>query len=253
MRYFRLKTSATGSKHRGSYIAKRQWRLPDSVCPTCDTEYSDLGLELPPVNLSNHPGEKEYRKARQVPWDEYVRLRDGVMPYLPEGAVVQPGVGLGPLVGKASGSLPPFVLQDPWTMLVHGDVLEQMTAAGLTGIAPVESRITGNKRGPLYELALTRQGALGAGCQRVHYGEPCVTCGQSKYATSDTWWLDAGSVPTLDVVRFAAMPVYILVSERFAEFAARLDESGVAVEDVMGPPPEKKLPRKGAPPEPVLV
>ncbi|MCP3065710.1 double-CXXCG motif protein [Myxococcus sp. K38C18041901] len=253
MRFYRLKTSATGSKYRGSYGAKRQWRLPDAVCPTCDTEYADLGLDLAAVNLSAHLGEKAYRKERQVPWDEYVRLRDGAMPYLPEGAVIQPGVGLGPLVGKATGSLPPFVLQDAWTLLVHGDVLEQMTAAGLTGLAPVESRITGNKRGPLYELALARQGVLGAGCQRVYHGEPCVTCGQAEYGTPNPWWLDAGTVPTLDVVRFDAMPMYILVSERFADFVARLDESGVAVEDVMGPLPEQKTRRKGTPQEPLPV
>ncbi|WP_426748927.1 double-CXXCG motif protein [Myxococcus faecalis] len=252
MRFFRLRTSLAGTKHQGSYIAKRRWRLPGAVCPTCAGEYASLGVDAPTVDLSAHPGEKEYRKARQVPWAEYVRLRDGVLPYLPEGTVVKPGMGLGPLVGRASGSLPPLVLQDPWTLLVHGDVLEQMTAAGLTGLNPSESRIAGNKRGPLYELGLAHQGALGAGCQRVYHGEPCVTCGQAEYNTPKPWWLDESTVPTLDVARFSVMPMVILVSERFAEFVARLAESGVTVEDVMGPPAPKPA-RKGAPPEPLVM
>ncbi|NTX40392.1 hypothetical protein HUA78_38785 [Myxococcus sp. CA033] len=250
MRYFELRRSLPhrDPAYPGGYQAEHRWGLPGAVCPTCHGEWARLGLDYPAVDLTTLSSEREYRKARQTMWDEYSRLRDAVMPLLPAGALVAPGTHLGPLVGRARGNLPPVVLQESWRLLVHGDVLQQLEDAKLTGITPVEARISGSKRGPLYELALMPQGSLAPECQPRFYGSgPCANCGMQEYDIPEPWWMDATSPPSLDLVRFAMMPTLILASERCVEVLGELlPLSGVlAVEVPTTPPP---VPHRGAQP-----
>ncbi|NVJ20967.1 MULTISPECIES: double-CXXCG motif protein [Myxococcus] len=246
MRFFELDEALASRDpmYPGGYEARRTWKLPGAVCPTCHGEWATLGLDYPTVDLTALPSEREYRKARQTMWEEYARLRDGVVPLLPAGALVEPALGLGPLVGRARGNLPPLVLQESWRLLVHGDVLQTLEDARLTGITPVEARISGSKRGPLYELEIMPTGRLAPECQPRFYGKgPCTTCGLQEYELPERWWLDATHLPSLDLFRFAVTPCRIMASERFVEVLGEvLTRSGVSTVEVATKPPETSAP-----------
>ncbi|MCP3164996.1 SitI6 family double-CXXCG motif immunity protein [Myxococcus qinghaiensis] len=236
MKFFWLRSSLSqGTRWSGSYEASYRWGLPGAQCPTCRAELGGVALNYPNVSLSELQNEREYREARPVPWEEYLRLREGVLPLLPVGARLEPGSCFGPLRGRARGVFPPVVMQDPWTLLVARPVLQAMEQARLSGAVPVRVDLKGLKDPEgLYELQLLPQGKLASDCASRR-GPSCATCGSVEDLWPDEWWLDTDALPTIDLCRLPSNPAIILASERAVAVLTTEGDTGVRAVDVTEP------------------
>ncbi|MCE9671558.1 double-CXXCG motif protein [Myxococcus stipitatus] len=221
MRLFELgrDLDTTKGRERWSLHAKRRWELPGAECPRCFHEVGIVGHDYPSVDLSELPQEHEYRKAREASWDEYVRLRDLVRPLVPAGALLLPGMGMGPLVGSVRGRPTPMVLEPWWQLLAQPESVERLLAAGLRGINPQPTALkVGRDVPPMLELELVAGGDYAPECRPTPVGEPCPLCGTQRTMTPPPhWWLDTTSLPDADVFRFREVPSVIVASERFVE------------------------------------
>ncbi|NVJ26739.1 hypothetical protein HUW62_36530 [Myxococcus sp. AM011] len=195
----------------------------------------DVALIYSSVRLSELQNEREYREARPEPWEEHLRLREGVLPLLPAGAVLGPGSCFGPLRGRARGVFPPVVMQDPWTLLVARPVLQAMEEARLSGAVPVRVDFKGLKDPEgLYELQLLPQEKLAADCASRR-GPSCAICGSVEDLWPDAWWLDTNALSAVDVCRLSSNPAIILASERAVDVLAMGEDTGVRAVDVTEP------------------
>jgi uncharacterized double-CXXCG motif protein len=233
MRYYTLteRRDVERSKWSGGYHLGRQWVLPGVECPTCKDAWSGVGHDYPTVDLSSLPGKRDFERARCVPWDEFVGLRQRVLPLVPAGAVVGPGTGFGALTGKASGKFPPVSIHMPWIILVQPPVAARLE--GLTGAIPVPTRFKARPGvAELLELEVRPGGSIRGGSD----GTPCRTCGRvGGAALPPLNELRLDDVPSTDFARVC--PTVVAVSERVVErLAKELDESEIVAVDITGPP-----------------
>ncbi|WP_407667505.1 SitI6 family double-CXXCG motif immunity protein [Myxococcus dinghuensis] len=240
MRYYQLTpiTDRTATTARWSITGKRRWGLPGTECPRCEAGGSTIGLIYPSVDLSPLPEEREYRKARVVSWDEYVRLRDAVLPLMPPGAVVKPGAAMGPLVGHVRGH-PPLVAMDLRHLYVQPEGAERLLAAGLRGIKPEPTSLkVGRHVAPILELEVLVGGDYAPECRPEKLGDPCPVCGtQRRGLTPYSWWLDSAGLPDTDLFRFRPRPGYIVASERFVDVLHSLGDTGIQATTIAPPAP----------------
>ncbi|MCP3101733.1 double-CXXCG motif protein [Myxococcus sp. K15C18031901] len=244
MRYYELDPifDASATRWRWNLDAKRRWGLPGTECPRCHAAPLAIALNYPRVDLTGLPEEREYRKPRLSPWGEYVRLRDRVLPLLPPGAVVEPGIGMGPLVGRVRGRPSPIAMDVAWHFFAQPEGVERLLAAGLRGINPVPTA-TKSARDvpPLLELELQLGGDYLPECRPVPEGEPCPVCGFQPMSDSlvDAEWLDASAMPAADVFRFRWAPSMTVASERFVEVLRGMGDTGIQVKELaVGRPAE---------------
>ncbi|AKF86294.1 hypothetical protein MFUL124B02_24540 [Myxococcus fulvus 124B02] len=237
MRYYRLDPidDAVAPQARWSLDAKRRWGLPGTECPRCHSSPLAIALNYPSVDLSKLPEEREYRKARVAPWDEYVQLRDRILPLLPPGAVVQPGIGMGPLAGRVRGRPSPVAMDSSWNLFAQPEGVERLLAAGLGGIKPVPTVIKAARDvPPLLEMELQVGGDYVPECRPAPAGEPCPVCGAQRRRRSvvGAEWLDATMMNGLDAFRFQWNPAMTVASERFVEVLHGMGDTGIRVTEV---------------------
>ncbi|MCE9670756.1 double-CXXCG motif protein [Myxococcus stipitatus] len=239
MRYFELgPTSETvAPKWRWSLAGKRPWRLPGTECPSCEAGGATIALNYPSVDLSELSEEREYRRPRFAPWDEYVRLRDRALPLMPQGAVVRPGTAMGPLAGRLRGLPPPVAMDAPWNLFAQPEGVERLLGAGLRGIKPVPTALkVGRDVPPSLELELQVGGDYAPECRPPLVGEPCPMCGTQRRGLAPyRWWLDPAALPETDVFRFRHNPACTIASERFVEVLRSMGDTGIRATEIAPP------------------
>ncbi|WP_248545982.1 SitI6 family double-CXXCG motif immunity protein [Myxococcus fulvus] len=248
MRHYLLRSvhDRAATAVRWDISAKRRWGLPGTECPACEAGGGTLGLTYPSVDLAPLPEEREYRRARSVPWDEYVRLRDRILPLMPPLAVVEPGIDLGPLEGSVRGHPSLIAMDETRNLFVQPEGAERLLAAGLRGIKPEPTALKVQRGAPpLLELELVVSGGYSADCQPERVGAPCPVCGTQRWGLLPYYWgLDPESVPDADVFRFWHHPGRIIVSEHFAEVLHGMGNTGLQVTEL----PVRRPSEAGAPP-----
>ncbi|NTX08736.1 MULTISPECIES: double-CXXCG motif protein [Myxococcus] len=229
MRYYTLtQRGVEPSRWTGAYDLGREWVLPGVECPTCKTAWGGGGYDYPTVDLSELPQRRDFEQPRCVPWDQFVRLRERVLPLVPPGAIVKPGTGFGALTGRARGKFPPVVIHVPWMLLMEPAVVARLK--GLTGFIPVATRFKARPgMRDLVELEVRPGGSISGAAAH----EPCSTCGRTGFVLPPFGQLRLSEVPTVDFARSGASVV--VVSERVVERLEReLEESEVVAVDVTG-------------------
>ncbi|MBZ4400271.1 double-CXXCG motif protein [Myxococcus sp. MISCRS1] len=242
MRYYALRErrDVERSKWSGSFHLDRQWGLPGVKCPTCRETWAGVGYDYPTVDLSSLTERRELERAQCVPWEQFVKLRERVLPLVPRGAVVEPGTGFGALTGKAKGKFPPVVIHMPWLLLIQPALAARLT--GLTGAIPVPTRF---KARPGVAELLELEVQPGGSIRGVDAGEPCRTCGRGDSEMPlppfDEMRLD--NVPTVDFSR--VFRTVVVVSERVLERLGReLEESEILAVDVTSDRPTRTSARR---------
>lgn len=234
MRFYRIEDSAVlGYTGDLSRVAPR-WGLPGvEPCATCGLGGGWAGIQYPCVDLSGLPA-AELKKLSDhwpVPFKEFARLRELVRPLAPEGAVLEPGAQLGPLVGTASGSFGQLY-QLGWTLVMRREALERLQGAAVRGLrgCSLEVRFRGRNPPDLREPELEIQGQLHADCLPAHREPRCSSCGSEvSYSLPEKYWLDAASLPDhVDLFRLRDFPTLIIATERMVEAVHRLELDGVS-------------------------
>lgn len=228
MRYYTLteRSDVARSRWTGGYDLGRQWVLPGVECPTCNEAWGGVGYDYPTVDLSELTGKRDFERPRCVPWEQFVSLRQRVLPLVPRDAIIEPGTGFGALTGRARGKFPPVVIHMPWMLLVQPSVVAMLK--GFTGAIPVPTRFKARAGvTDLLELEVRPGGSI----RRTDTAKPCGTCGREDFVLPPLGELRLDKVPTVDFARVC--PTIVVVSERVVERLAReLDESEIVPVEV---------------------
>jgi uncharacterized double-CXXCG motif protein len=226
-------------RYTGNLNAAPRWRLPGSEpCPVCGLRGCGTAARYPCVDLS-HLQEAEQKKLSDpwpVPYEEFVRLRELARPLLPPGAELKSGTTFGPLTGTATGYFGQLFMQNPWSLYLHREALEQLQAAGIRGLrgCPLAVRFRQKNHPELLEPQLELRGRFHPDCLPKNREPPCPTCGRDKgYSLPQPAILAAASLPEdLDVFRLADWSGLIIASQRMVDAVTRLELDGVVFQEL---------------------
>ncbi|QRK11299.1 hypothetical protein JQX13_15200 [Archangium violaceum] len=131
-------------RYTGNLNAVHKWGLPGvERCPVCDLPPEEYTMgQYPCVDLSGlPPGDQEkLLDSWPVPHEELIRLRELVRPLAPSYAVLTSGARFGPLQGSGLGYFGQLVMQNPWSLCMRREALEQLQGAGVRGLDRSQSR-----------------------------------------------------------------------------------------------------------------
>lgn len=247
MRYFTIEEDKS-SEYTGFVNGAHKWGLPGiDTCPACKSTWASTSRTYPSVDLTPLSTLSEFESPGAVPLEEYERLCGLVRPFLPPGAVLQPGCELGPLVGNAQGRFGALVRLHPRMLLVQREALEKLRAEGMRGLrgCPTQLRFRQRNSPELLELELLPVGRAHADCLPPKRKPPCSRCGRFGLTLPDELVLDAATLPSdLDVFRLEEFSV-VTCTERFADACERLGLDGV----VFNPVPVSKSRKRASPVE----
>jgi uncharacterized double-CXXCG motif protein len=217
--------------------ARHKWELPSvRDCPGCGVEvWGNDAIRYPCVDLTELPNLQEYEDPSPQPLEVYLRLCEQVLPLLPPGAVLRPGMALGPMVGTSSGSFSPLSMQNPWSLYLLREALQRLQQEGIRGLrgCPMElRRFRGRNPPELLEAEFLIRGELHPDCLPPD-AKTCARCGVKNYSLPDPYILDAATLPTdVDLFRLAGWSSLIIATERFVETVKRLGLDGVIFREV---------------------
>jgi len=231
MHHFRIEADRS-SGHTGHVDAVHKWVLPGILnCPGCGTTWGSGAKTYPSVDLTPVLALADFEEARAEPIEEYERLCELVRPLLPSGCVLEPGAGLGPLVGNARGRFGSLVSPDPWWLLMQREALEKLQAAGLRGLKGCRTELRFRQRTSpeLLELEILPLGRTHPDCLPPERSPPCSRCHRLGLSLPDELLLDARTLPNdRDLFRLEDFSGVIVCTERFVEACVRLGLDGVA-------------------------
>ena len=133
---------------------------PGIHCPLCGAVWSDGSDAYPSADLSLLPDQEKYSARLEEDYGEFERLREQVRPLVPPGVPLWPGTKFGPLVGSARGEFGPLFMYFSDSLLLRGETLRRMQAAGVQGLKGYRTEVRFRKKDPpeLLELELLPQG-----------------------------------------------------------------------------------------------
>lgn len=231
MNYFTIEEDRS-SGYTGEVSAKHKWGLPGILnCPGCKGSGGDDSKAYPSVDLTAVASLADFEEARAEPFEEYERLCELVRPLLPPGAVLEPGVALGPLVGRAQGRFGPLVCPFPWWLLVQREAFEKLQAEGLKGLkgCPTQLRFRQRNAPELLEPEMLPVGRLHPDCLPSNRKPPCPRCGYHGLTLPENMLLDLSTVDSeLDLFRLEDFSTVIVCTARFHDACQRLGLDGVS-------------------------
>ena len=223
------------SQYTGDLSSEHKWGgLPGLQCPECGATWAGGAAAYPSVDLSTWAERGLYATPRAEPFDEFIRLRERVRPFMPDGARLLPGTEFGPLVGTAEGTFGSFFLHFPGLNLIRREALERLRAEGMRGLHGVRTELVFQQPQPpeLVELELFPQGRLHPECTPER-PPACPQCGRDSFRFPDDPVLDGASLPThTDLFLLSDFETIRIATDRFVEAVRRLDLDDVDIREV---------------------
>ncbi|MFY0562960.1 double-CXXCG motif protein [Archangium lansingense] len=230
MHYFRIEED-NSSVYTGHVEGSHKWGLPGiRNCTVCRATWGTDTRAYPSVDLSPVATLADFEEPRAEPIEEYERLCELARPFLPQGALLQPGAALGPLVGRAQGRFGPLVAPYSWTLLVQHEALQKLQAEGLRGLNGCRTQLRFRQRNSpeLLELEILPMGRLHPDCLPPDRQPPCPRCGRRGLTRPDDMLLDTSTIPShMDLFRLEDFSTVIVCTERFVDACRRLGLDGV--------------------------
>lgn len=206
--------------------AEHRWGLPGVKCDACGATWSNVGVAYPAADLSRLPNSERYTNAWPVAWNEFVEIRNAVVPLLPPNAIAPPGTELGPLVGSARGTFPEIVWRNSWTMLMHGGFLDPIREMGIRPLVGGKAVLAGHQDLPEFvELQLEPHGRL----DRESLGptSSCTKCGRLAITRPSRVVIERASIPTdHDIFRLADLTTMVVATDRAIDVLTGLNLRG---------------------------
>ncbi|WP_404363879.1 double-CXXCG motif protein [Corallococcus coralloides] len=233
MKFFWLR-AAEGPRFTGFINGTHRWGLPGGLCPVCGSSPGGLGEAYPSVDLSGWSHRGELDEARQVPLEEYERLRELVRLQVPFEAPLLPGAEFGPLIGKASGKWSALDLPDPWTLVMRRETVDQLREAGIAlRVSKMDLRFRSKTEVDLRLVEIHCRGRLHDSCFPGGRDRPCERCGRQGNPLPETPILNGRTLPTdLDLFRLTDFTTVIIATERFVDAVNRLGFEGVVFKEI---------------------
>lgn len=230
MDYFSIEEDRS-SVYTGYIEGTHKWGLPGILrCPGCKVSWSGGAKSYPSVDLSPVAALADFEEPRAEPIEEYERLRELVRPFLPLGAILEPGAEFGPLAGKAQGRFGPLVAHTPWVLLMQREALDELQSEPLQGLKGCRTQLRFRQRSSpeLLELELLPVGRLHPECLPPDRKPPCPRFGRYGLTLPGTRLLDASTIPShLDLFRLEDFSTVIVCTGSFVEACRRLGLDGV--------------------------
>ncbi|RKH98223.1 hypothetical protein D7Y04_25080 [Corallococcus sp. AB038B] len=225
---------AEGPRFTGYINGVHRWGLPGGLCPVCHASPGGLGEAYPSVDLSGWAHRQELVEARQVPLEEYERLRELVRSQVPFDAPLFPGAEFGLLTGKASGKWGAIHLPEPWTLVMRRDALELMREEGIAlRASKMDLRFLGRAEVELLEIEVHPRGRVHDSCFPEGRERPCERCGRQGGSYPNEPILDGHTLPRdQDLFRLTDYTTILFATERFVEVAERLGLEGVVFKEI---------------------
>ncbi|MCP3140012.1 SitI6 family double-CXXCG motif immunity protein [Pyxidicoccus xibeiensis] len=238
MRFYQVEEDRAAG-YTGDLRAVPRWGFPGiTACPGCGAGGGQAGLQYPCVDLSSLP-ELERKEledpGRQVGFEDFLRLRERVRPHAPGWARLEPGADFGPLTGTASGTFGPLFMQNPWSLYLRREALEQLQGVGVRGLTGCPLAVRFREKSPpgLLALQLELHGRFHPDCLPPDRTPPCPKCGSVRHAMPEPPILDAASLPEhTDLFRLDAWTTLIVASQRLVEAVQRLALDGVSFREL---------------------
>ncbi|REG15461.1 putative double-CXXCG motif protein [Archangium gephyra] len=232
--------------YTGVITGTHKWRIPGvDTCAACGVTWGNNSRAYPSVDLSPVASLADFVEPRAEPIEEYERLCELVRPFLPPGALLEPGTNLGPIVGTALGRFGQLVTSYPQWLLVQREALEKLQAEGLQGLKAIPAQLRFRQRNApeLLELELLPVGRAYPDCLPTEREPSCPRCGRFGLSLPKDLLLDAATLPNqLDVFRLEDLSTVIVCTERFAKACKRLKLDGV----VFDPVPVSRLKKRAS-------
>nr|WP_227027024.1 double-CXXCG motif protein [Corallococcus soli] len=224
-----------GPRFTGFLNGVHQWGLPGGLCPVCEASPGGLGEAYPSVDLSGWSHRHELAEARQVPLEEYERLRDLLRPHTPPGALLLPDSEFGLLRAKASGRWGALHLPYAWLLVIQREALKRLREeAGIElSTSKMDLLFRGSSPPELLEVEVHPCGRLHDSCFLDGRERPCERCGRQGDILPDIPILDGSTLPVgQDLFRLVDFTTLIIATERFVEAVNRLGLEGVVFKEV---------------------
>ena len=234
MKFFEL-LPAEGPRFSGFLNGAHRWGLPGGLCPVCEASRGGLGEAYPSVDLSGWSHRHELAEARQVPLEEYERLRRLLRPQVPFDVPLLPGAEFGLYSGKATGKWGDLHLPYPWRLVIQREAMERLREeAGIElRTSEMDLHFRGKSVPELLEVEIHPHGRLHDSCFPGGRERPCERCGRQGDGLPDAPLLDRSALPAgQDLFRLADFTTVIIATERFAAAVARLGLEGVVFKEV---------------------
>jgi len=243
MKYFTVEEDRS-PLYTGVITGSHKWGLPGvDTCPACGATWGDNSRAYPSVDLTSVASLAEFADPWAVPIEEYERMCELVRPFLPPGALLEPGTNLGPTLGTAVGRFGQLMTSYPSWLLVQRESLEKLQAEGLQGLkgCPTQLRFRQRNSPEFFELELLPVGRAHADCLPSDREPPCPRCGRVELSLPADLLLDASTLPPhLDVFRLEDFSNVLVCTERFAKACKRLKLDGVVFKPVPIARPKKR-------------
>jgi uncharacterized double-CXXCG motif protein len=206
------------------------WSLPGVQCPTCKQTWATTGPAFPRVDLTGWPAEREYRKPRAVPLEEYQRLRGQLQARVNLPWPLSPGTALGPLKGRIRAKhTAAFVWQNSWTLLATTAAVQALDRRGCPLPAVTGTRLSGPVASDLLEIECIPTGTL-----HVQPGvATCSACGRQGVSWPRRVQLVRDTLPAgLPVFRVQNFTTMMVASRAFIEAVATAGLTGIVAKPV---------------------
>ncbi|WP_257460628.1 SitI6 family double-CXXCG motif immunity protein [Archangium lipolyticum] len=238
MKFYELRRDPS-PRYTGNLNASHKWGLPGvEPCPVCDLPPEGYTMgQYPCVDLSGLPPEDQEKllESWPVPREEFIRRRELVRPLAPPYAVLKSGAVFGPLQGAGLGHFGQIIMQNPWSLCMRREALEQLRSAGVRGLlgCPTQVRFRTKNAPELRDIQLEIHGRFHPDCLPPRE-PPCTTCGVARdYSIPDPYWLDTASLPDhVDIFRLTDASTLIIANERMVDAVRRLELDGVIFKEL---------------------
>jgi uncharacterized double-CXXCG motif protein len=216
MKIFRIQEDKD-RKSSGFIDAAHKWGLPGVSCPVCGQIWAGTGFEYPTIDLSFLPEKHLFEEPRVVSLRELEKMKEILEKAFPRLRKIGPGTLLGQMVGRSSGELDGFVWHNPWTLLVTGDALRQLSKyeLSLPSTATPDLKFMASST-EIFEWEILPFGTLLNGVYNPGETKICPACRRDSATIPARLVVEKGSLTGIpDIFRLSNFATVIIVTERF--------------------------------------
>ena len=215
---YRLQPDQTHWGKLNGIEAAHSLKLPGVDCPSCGA-WAMTGIIYPSVDMAALNGISLPASPLPIPVGQFKSLAAAIQPVLGVQRPVEPGTDLGPLHGRAQGSIGDFAWVNPWTPLLRESVWLALGAAGIQ-LVGARAEIVFRKKN--HEALIEIEAVPRVKLPDAILPKKCPICGRMGMKKPDQISVTASSFDSsIPLQRIVELPTILVANEAFAQFIQR--------------------------------